>query len=240
VLAIQDDAASWLDRLGSDVLEVRSKAAEELVARGRKGLDFVRSIVKKADGEARRQAEWVVAEVPRREVAALLKKEGHADKDPVEVKDDEFSKVRPGSAVFVVPTKKGCAACGNRERVVVVNDLSDPSGAPVLVKDAADVVGLFAEASQDEARVRAVARAAMFVVRATRPKAHTDELVPRAEAGNDSDNWWKPESWKVEKGEGWTVAGVVLQFDHAWYRATLRFTGEGKLKEIATEPTGMK
>lgn len=241
LLALAQDADEYAQRLGDDSAEVRDKAARELLSQGRKAVPTLRKIAEKPEGEAQRQARSLLKDISEREVTALLKEKGHEHAgEQVEVRDEGLTAVLPHGRVYILRTKGACGACGSFERTVIVNDLTDEKGKPALIRTGKDIVPLFPEAAKGEEGVRKTARAALFVLRATQPKAHTNDLIGKSNASNDPDNWWKSKDYKVtETKEGWTVTGLRIQFNHDFYEVTISFDKEGRLGKIEPKATGM-
>jgi len=216
----------------------RARAMEELVSRGREVLPLMRKVVARAEGEPLALAKRVIGDIDRDEAKLLLAKAGHENiNDLKTVADEGLAKLFPNLSLHVLPTKAGEDGRGEAERAVVVNNLGDKGGARLIAKPE-DVVALLTSKAADEADVRALARAALFVLRATRPKAHTDTLVGRSNAPNDPDNWWDPAAYTIEKGDGWKVSGVSMQFGHEWMSVELALDKDGKLAKIVATSTG--
>lgn len=237
-LQVEDTPEDVIRRLSARSISGRQHAMDDLVSRGREALPLMRKVVGKAEGEPLTLARRVIGEIDRDEAKLLLAKAGHQNiNDLKTVGDEALAKLLPNLTVHVLPTRPGEDGKGSAERVVVVNDLGE-KGSPRAVAKPEDVVALVTAKATNEDDARAVARAALFILRATQPKAHADTLVARANAPNDSDNWWEPTAYKVAKGDGWKVTGVVMQFGHEWMNVELAFDKGGKISKIATATTG--
>jgi hypothetical protein len=116
-------------------------------------------------------------------------------------------------------------------RHAVVNVLADDKGAPVRVKEPADIVKLFPATAKDEAGRAAVAAAAMFVLRSMHPKAHTNDVIAR-----DKEAFTDPKliAWKERRGS------CEFKIGHAYYIARIGFSEAGALEEIKLEDTGRR
>src|SRR5262245_32514413 len=218
LLALQydDTPEDVIRRLSARSLAGKARAMEELVSRGRDALPLMRKVVEKADGEPLTLARRVIVDIDRDEAKVALAKAGHENLDDLKtIADEGLAKVHPLLSLHVLPTKPGVDGRGEAERVVVVNDLGE-KGAPRIVAKPEEIVDLVTSRPANEDDVRAAARAALVILRATQPKAHADQLVARANAPNDPDNWWDAAAYKVEKADGWRVSGVTMQFRHEW------------------------
>ncbi len=231
----QDEVDDIIARFSADSLGAKERAVRELVSRGRPAVPVLHKVAAKASGEPQSLARRAILEIGKAEVAQFLGAEPRAVRT---VADDEFAKLLPKLSVYVQLTEEGEDGKGSARRAVAVNDLSDEKGAPVRIAKPEDVVKLM-PAGKDEAGVRTVARAALFVLRATQPKAHTDPIVGQSNGGGDRDNWFEPEKYEVRKGaDGWTVSGIFMQFSHEWMALTLAFDAGGRLAKIGVASTG--
>jgi hypothetical protein len=233
-----DDVDEIIRRLSARSIGGRQRAMDDLVSRGREVIPLMRKVVAKAEGEPLALAKRVIGEIDRDEAKLVLAKAGHENiNDLKTVADEGLAKRFPNLSLHVLPTKAGEDGRGEAERAVVVNDLAEKGEARLIAKPEY-VVALLASKAENEEDVRALARAALFVLRATKPKAHTDTLVGRSNAPNDPDNWWDAAAYKVEKGDGWKVSGVSMQFGHEWMSIELALDKDGRLSKIVATSTG--
>lgn len=239
LLPIQDEIEGWIQRLGDDLVEVRDEAARQLTAKGRPGIPLVRKILERSSGPGRLAAEQVLKDIDRADAAAVLKDAGHGGLDKlVEVRDEEYARVCPTRPVWVLPT--GPTKSGeNVQRAVVVGDLEDAKGPARLIRKPEDIVGVVLRKAEDREEAIAAGRAALFVLRATQPKAHTDALIPGPELADTDENWRLPARWKVERrDDGWSLSGIRMFFDHDIQAVSIGFDKGGRLSSIKVEYTG--
>lgn len=216
---LQDTPEDVLKALSDPSAVARAEAADKLQARGRSAIPLLREAEAKADGDGLVEVRKVIARIGEAEVIALLKSAGHDDVSDLKVyTDDVLSKRMPHGAVYLVPGQPGCKACGNVERMAVVNTL-------------ADVAKLFPGPAKDLDDRRAVAAAAMFILRAMHPKAHTREVIPR-----DDEAFADPTliTWNDLRGT------CGFKIGHAYYEAILDFTDAGALGTMTLKDTGRR
>ena len=230
----QDTVDDVIKAFSAESPVARGEAVDKVVARGRKAVPLLRDVIAKATGDAKGEATRAVARISEGEVRDLLKKEGHESLDAIKtVTHEVFAKAFPKATLYLLPGHAACKACGNVERIAVINDLE---GDAKILKKSADVAALFTDKSKDEAAMRATAAAALFVLRAMNPKAHTAEVLPvKGEA------FASPETLKRRKGDADAhVLTGELQVNHAFYNVDVTFAADGSLAGITLVDTGMR
>ncbi len=235
-LFCQETPEEILKALSDTDAVARGEAVDKIVARGRAAIPALRKAIESSDGDARKAALGAIDRIGTAEVTALLTKEGHTEfGDLKSVTHEAYRKVLPNGMVHLLPGNAACKACGNVERILVVNDLSDGKGAPRIVKVVGDVPALFAGKAATEEEQRATCQAAFFVLRALHPKAHTKDLLP-----TDEEAFADPKLIQIKKGDDGAKATAGFKINHAYYTATISFDAKGVLSKIELTDTGMR
>jgi hypothetical protein len=228
LLAVQSDD-EVVKKLSDESVDVRKEMSAALVKKGRASAAQLRRIADKEGGQAKAEAQAALAEISSNEVKALLESEKVKGIGDLQVlKDDAVAKQLPSATVYLLSTSKDDDDSGRR--VIVVNSLDDPKGAPVLLKKPGDIVPLLPAKAGSNEEAEAVVRAALYLLRATHPLAHSDELVPAIA-------WDKLKVTPINGG-GWQVTKFPMKFGHDYQTVDVAFDESGRLTGIVATYTG--
>ena len=238
---IAQDVDETLKKLSDESVEVRKEMAAALVKQGRPAVPLLRAALAKAAGNAKLEVESALAQISSNEVKALL--DGAKIKGLGElqiVTDDVLAKLLPTAVVYLLVTKRDDDDSG--ERVIVVNDIADGKGAPRLLKKEADILPLFPMKGSKKEEIAVIARAALYLLRAMHPSAHSSNLIPGGGKGHDGKaaDWTIPADYPLAQKDGtWRVDNLAMKFGHDYNLVAVAFDKEGRLAEIKVDYTGV-
>ncbi len=228
-LALLQSDDEVIKRLSDESVDVRKEMSAALVKKGRASAVQLMRIAARETGQARAEAQSALAEISTNEVKALLDAEKIKGLgDLTTLKDEAVAKQLPSSTVYLLLTSKDDDDSG--QRVIVVNSLDDAKGAPKLLKKPADIVPLLTAKSGSKEEAAAVARAAVWLLRAMHPRAHSDELVPAID--------WDKLDLVPLKGGGWKATKFPMKFGHDYQHVEIAFDDKGRLTGLAVTYTG--
>jgi hypothetical protein len=235
------DLDETLRRLGDESVETRKEAAAALVKQGRSAIPLLRKILAKAVGTAKLEAESALSQISTNEVKALL--DGAKIKrlgDLQIVTDDGLAALLPSVVVYLQITSRDDDDSG--KRVIVVNDLADEKGRARLLAKETDIIPLFPMKAAKKEEAAAIARAALFLLRAMHPAAHSDRLIPGGSKGlkGEDVDWSLPDDYPLLQKEGaWRLDKVAMKLGHDYNHVAVSFDKEGRLTELKVTYTGV-
>jgi hypothetical protein len=247
----------WRARLEDPSPEARQKAAGELVAMGRKAIPILREVY--AGGKiAESSPLWKELDTIGKELAVAEASRVFATgpvvaSSPVRVVTEAggfrtlagYLACREGSLGHWTFTVADASRYGPEliERAVVVDDLSDESFVPTIVRTFDDVVALMKKAPAMPAGLNGDprlaflcgrARTALDVIRLTRSPAHSNALYP---AEGTKESWRRGYMVTSSKAGTDELSRISMQLGHDWYDIVLAFDVDGRIERIAAKVT---
>lgn len=238
--------ADLVAKLGSESFEERENAQKEIADLGRDVLPLVeKALAGATDPEVKWRLQCARTAVLRTLVIGSFKKEEYTQFDCIE--NPAIAAVLPGVSVWCATKREqDFQWLAKKAATVYVPGCESAAGEVRRLSGPADICKLFADSKVSikgagDDRLKEVAFTALLLLRLSKTKCYSFELLPGLENGGPAraETWSQRENYKILRTpEGTVVGGVNLWDAFEEFSVEMVFSDAGLLAEIRLARSG--